>query len=57
MKVYYGRKIQARGLRQEGLSVKQIADRLAADEQAVRSWIGVSARTRRAGTRGKPGNI
>jgi hypothetical protein len=44
MKVYYGRKLQARSLRRQGLSVRQIADRLAADEQAVRSWIGASAK-------------
>jgi hypothetical protein len=55
MKVYYGRIIQARNLRRQGLSVRQIAGRLAADEQAVRRWIGMGARTRRAG--GKAGHI
>ena len=36
MKVYYSRKIQARNLRRQELSVRQIADRLTADEHAVR---------------------
>jgi hypothetical protein len=36
MKVYHGRIVQARGLRRQRLSVRQIADRLTADEQAVR---------------------
>jgi transposase-like protein len=53
MKVYYGRIVQARDLRRQGLSVNQIARRLTADEQAVRRWIKTSARTRRAGTHGK----
>ena len=44
---------QARNLRRQGLSVSQIAGRLAADEQAVRRWIGTSARTRRADNRSK----
>ncbi len=57
MKVYYGRKLQARSLRRQGLSIKQIAERLAADEQAVRSWIGTSARTSGPGTRRKAGSI
>jgi hypothetical protein len=57
MKVYYGRKLRARSLRQQGLSVKQIADRLTADVQAVRGWTGGSARTRRSGTRGKATKI
>jgi hypothetical protein len=46
MKVYYGRKIQARNLHRKGLSVSQIADRLGADAQAVRLWIKTSAQTR-----------
>jgi transposase-like protein len=53
MKVYYSRKIQARSLCRQGLSVSQIADRLGADARAVRTWIGTSARTQRAGTHGK----
>jgi hypothetical protein len=56
MKVYYGRIVQARNLRRQGLSIAQIADRLTADEQAVRRWIKTSARTRRAGTHGKARN-
>jgi hypothetical protein len=36
IKVYHGRIVQARGLRRQRLSVRQIADRLTADEQAVR---------------------
>jgi hypothetical protein len=31
--MYYGRKIQARNLRRQGLSIRQIAGRLTADEQ------------------------
>jgi len=50
MKVYYGRIVQARDLRRQGLSVRQIAGRLTADEQAVRRWIKASAQTRQAGT-------
>jgi hypothetical protein len=46
MKVYYGRIVQARDLRRQGLSVRQIAGRLTADEQAVRRWIKASAQTR-----------
>ena len=49
MKVYYGRIVQARDLRRQGLSVRQIAGRLTADEQAVRRWIKASAQTRQAG--------
>jgi hypothetical protein len=56
MKVYYGRIVQARDLRRQGLSVRQIADRLSADEQAVRRWIKTSAQTGRAGTHGKARN-
>jgi hypothetical protein len=56
MKVYDSRKIQARNLRRQGLSVRQIAGRLKADEQAVRRWIKKSAQTRRAGTHGKARN-
>jgi transposase-like protein len=57
MKVYYSRIIQARNLSRQGLSIRQIAGRLAADKQAVRRWIETSARTRRADNRGKVGNI
>ena len=56
MKVYYGRIVQARDLRRQGLSVRQIADRLGADAQAVRSWIGTSERNRGASTHGKARN-
>jgi hypothetical protein len=56
MKVYYGRKIEARSLRRQGLSVKQIAKRLTADQQAVRDWIGTSARTCGTGTHPKAEN-
>jgi hypothetical protein len=39
MKVYYGRKLEARRLHQQGLSVTEIATRLKAELQAVRGWI------------------
>jgi hypothetical protein len=56
MKVYYSRIVQARNLRRQGLSVRQIAGRLTADEQAVRRWTKTSAQTRRAGIHGKDRN-
>jgi hypothetical protein len=40
MKVYYGRQLKARELSERGLSIKQIAKSLRADEQSVHSWVG-----------------
>jgi hypothetical protein len=39
MKVYYGRKVEARRLHQQGLSVREIAQRLSAAQQKVRGWV------------------
>lgn len=40
MKIYYQRKLEARRLRQQGLSVKQIAKSLGANAERVRLWVG-----------------
>ena len=37
LKLYYGRKLEARRLRQEGLTLIQIAQRLKVDRKSVRS--------------------
>jgi hypothetical protein len=39
MKVYYGRKLEARRLQQQGLGVAEIAQRIKAERRSVRQWI------------------
>jgi hypothetical protein len=57
MKVYYGRKLEARTLRRQGLLVKQIAEELAADTRAVGRRIGTTAPTGGPSTHLKARNI
>ena len=48
MKLYYGRKLEARQLQQAGLTLDQIARRLKADRKSVRNWIGAAKIKRRS---------
>jgi transposase len=49
MKVYYGRKLEARRLHQQGLGVAEIAARLTAGRLTVRGWVAAGRVKRAAG--------
>jgi hypothetical protein len=54
MKVYYGRQLKARELSERGLSIRQIAKSLRADEQSVRTWVDSKKSGHKARKRKKP---
>ena len=49
MKVYYGRKLEARHLHQQGLEVAEIAARVKAGELTVRGWVAAGKGKRAVG--------